>query len=86
MPFDMELEARLRPPEFVMAPYPPKVITLANGRQLVVREITRDDVPRMLEAVRPIMTYERDYYDIVASRVYAELLAWYRYREQSEFV
>ena len=85
MPFDMELEAKLRPPEFPMVPYPPKVITLANGRQMVVREITREDVPRMLEAVRPIMTYERDYYDIVAARVYAELLAWYRYREQCEF-
>ncbi len=85
MPFDMELEAVLRPPEFPMVPYPPKVITLANGKLMVVREITRDEVPRVLEAVRPIMTYERDYYDIVASRVYAELLAWYRYREQSEF-
>jgi hypothetical protein len=85
MPFDMELEAVLRPPEFPMVPYPPKVITLANGKPMVVREITRDDVPRVLEAVRPIMTYERDYYDIVASRVYAELLAWYRYREQCEF-
>ncbi len=85
MPLDLELEAVLRPPEFPMVPYPPKVITLANGRQLVVREIVREEIPRVLEAVRPIMTYERDYYDIVASRIYAELLAWYRYREQCEF-
>jgi hypothetical protein len=85
MPLDMELEAVLRPPEFPMAPYPPKVITLANGKQLVVREIVREEIPRVLQAVRPIMTYERDYYDIVASRIYAELLAWYRYREQCEF-
>jgi hypothetical protein len=85
MPFDMELEAVLRPPEFPMVPYPPKVITLANGKKMVAREITREDVPRMLEAVRPIMTYERDYYDIVASRVYAELLSWYRWRIVNEF-
>jgi hypothetical protein len=85
MPFDMELEAVLRPPEFPMVPYPPKVITLANGKKMVVREIVREDVPRVLQAVRPITTYERDYYDIVASRVYAELLAWYRYRIQNEF-
>jgi hypothetical protein len=85
MPLDLELEAVLRPPEFPMMPYPPKVITLANGKQLVVREIVREEIPRVLEAVRPIMTYERDYYDIVASRIYAELLAWYRYREQCEF-
>jgi len=31
------------------------------------------------------MTYERDYYDIVASRVYAELLSWYRWRIVNEF-
>lgn len=85
MPFDMELESKLRPPEVPMVPYPPKVITLANGKQMVVREIVREDVPRVLEAVRPITTYERDYYDIVASRVYAELLAWYRYRIVNEF-
>jgi hypothetical protein len=85
MPVDLELEAVLRPPEFPTVPYPPKVITLANGRQMVVREIQREDVPRMLEAIRPITRYERDYYDIVASRVYAELLAWYRFRIQNEF-
>jgi hypothetical protein len=85
MPFDMELESRLRPPELPMAPYPAKFITLANGKHMVIREITREDVPRVLESVRPIMTYERDYYDIVASRVYAELLAWYRWRIVNEF-
>ncbi len=85
MPFDMELESKLRPPELPMVPYPPKLVTLANGRHMVVREITRDEVPRVLEAVRPITTYERDYYDIVASRVYAELLAWYRWRIVNEF-
>ncbi len=85
MPMDMDLEAVLRPPEVPMVPYPPKVITLANGKRMVVREITREDVPRVLQAVRPITTYERDYYDIVASRVYAELLAWYRYRIVNEF-
>jgi hypothetical protein len=86
MPIDLELESVLRPPELPMVPYPPKVITLANGKPMVVREITREDVPRVLEAIRPIMTYERDYYDIVASRVYAELLAWYRWRIVNEFV
>ncbi len=85
MPIDMELEAVLRPPEFAMPPYPPKVILLANGKHMVVREATREDVPAILQAVRPITTYERDYYDIVASRVYAELLGWYRYRMQNEY-
>jgi len=68
-----------------MRPYPAKAITLANGKKMVVREASREDVPRILQAVRPITTYERDYYDIVASRVYAELLGWYRYRMQNEY-
>jgi len=85
MAIDMELEAVLRPPEVPMVPYPPKVITLANGKKLVVREVTRSDVPKMLKAVRPTMTIDRDYYNVVGARVYAELLAWQYYRVVNEF-
>lgn len=85
MAIDMELEAVLRPPVLEMKPYPPKVITLANGKKMVVREATREDVPTILEAVHPIMFIERDYYDIVSARVYAELLGWYRYRVRNEY-
>ncbi|RPI32700.1 MAG: hypothetical protein EHM70_08295 [Chloroflexota bacterium] len=82
---DMELEAVLRPPVIEMQPYPPKVITLANGKKLVIRQATREDVPALLKAVHPCMFITRDYYDIVASRVYAELLGWYRYRVRNEY-
>ena len=85
MAVDMELEAILRPPEVPMVPYPPKVITLANGKKMVVREVTRKDVPKMLKAVRPTMTIDRDYYNVVGARVYAELLAWQYYRVVNEF-
>lgn len=85
MAIDMELEAVLRPPQLEMAPYPPKVITLANGMKMVVRQITREDVPALLKAVYPCLTIERDYYDIVSARLYGELLAWYRYRVKSEY-
>ncbi len=85
MAIDMELEAVLRAPEVYQAPYPPKVITLANGKQLVVREATREDVPVLLEAVRPTLGIERDYYDIVGARLFAELLGWYRYRVRNEY-
>jgi hypothetical protein len=67
-----------------MKPYPPKVITLANGKQLVVRQAEREDVPALLKAVHPCLFISRDYYDIVAARLYGELLAWYRYRVRSE--
>jgi len=85
MAVDMELEAVLRPPEIPMKPYPPKVITLANGKKMVVREVTRKDVPQMLKAVRPTISIDKDYYNVVGARVYAELLAWQYYRVVNEF-
>src|SRR3990172_2992572 len=85
MALDMELEAILRAPEVYQAPYPPKVITLANGKKMVVREVTRKDVPVLLEGVRPTLEIERDYYDIVGIRLYAELLGWYRHRMRNEY-
>jgi hypothetical protein len=85
MALDIELEAVLRAPEVYQAPYPSKVITLANGKKLVAREVTREDVPILLEGVRPTLKIERDYYDIVGVRLYAELLGWYRYRVRNEY-
>ncbi|MGD8813976.1 MAG: hypothetical protein PVI78_05815 [Anaerolineales bacterium] len=82
---DMELEAYLRPPEMDMPPYPAKVITLATGGKLVVRQVDRSAVPTLLDAVRPTLDVPRDYYDIVGVRLYAELLGWYRYRVRDEF-
>lgn len=85
MPVDLELEMVLRPPEIDQRSYPPKVITLANGKKMVVREVSREQVPILLKAVHPILFIERDYYDIVAARLYAELLGWYRYRVRNEY-
>lgn len=86
MAIDMELEAVLRPHQYEMAPYPPKMITLANGKIMVVRQAVREDVPAILKSVHPCLFIERDYYDIVSARLYGELLAWYRYRVKSEYV
>ena len=82
---DMELEALLRPPASRMAPYPAKVITLATGKQLVVRPVERKDVPTLLKAIKPAIDIPRDYYDIVGARLYAELLGWYRYRVRDHY-
>ena len=85
MAIDMELEAVLRPTQYPMVPYPPKLITLANGKKMVVRQIIREEVPILLKSVLPCLFIERDYYDIVSARMYGELLAWYRYRVKSEY-
>jgi hypothetical protein len=68
-----------------MVSYPPKVITLANGKKMVVRQAEREDVPVILKSVHPCLFIERDYYDIVSARLYGELLAWYRHRVKSEY-
>jgi len=86
MPVDMELEKVLRPYQYEMQPYPPKFITLANGKKMVVRQAVREDVPAILKSVHPCLFIERDYYDIVSARLYGELLAWYRHRVKSEYV
>ena len=81
-----EMEKKLRPPEAVLKPYPPKVITLASGEKMVVREAKREDIGALLGTVYPLIGVPADFYDIVAVRMYSELLGWYRYRVANEFV
>ncbi len=81
-----ELEKKLRPPQLDIKPYPSKVITLASGEKMVVREANREEVGVLLDTVHPLMGVAKDFYDIVAARMYAELLGWYRYRVANEFV
>ncbi|MCD4783907.1 MAG: hypothetical protein K8T10_08795 [Candidatus Eremiobacteraeota bacterium] len=82
---DMELEQILRPPELPMNPYPPKVITLATGNKMVVRPIDRSEVPVLLKAIKPTIKIERDFYDVVGARLYAELLGWMKHRVRNEY-
>jgi hypothetical protein len=79
------VEQSLRPPATNMAPYPAKHIELSTGEKLVIREVSRADVPLLLELVRPLVTVPTDKYDIVAARTYAELLGWATYRVKDEF-
>ncbi len=81
-----ELETKLRPPLLDMKPYPPKVITLASGEKMVVREAKRSELGVLLGSIYPLLGAPRDFYDLVAARMYGELLAWYRYRVVNEFV
>jgi len=81
-----ELEKKLRPPELGIKPYPAKMITLASGEIMVVREARREEVGVLLGTVYPLIGVPTDYYDIVATRMYEELLGWYRYRTANEFV
>jgi hypothetical protein len=80
-----ELEAMLRPPALPMAPYPPKSILLASGEVMVVRQASVDEVAAMLRYIQPLVWLDRDYYDIVAARLFAELLGWKAHRVRDEY-
>jgi hypothetical protein len=82
----IDLEKILRPVDTPMPEYPAKCMTLVGGEQLVVRQITRDEVPYLLPHVEPLIHVERDFYNVVASRVYAELLSYYTHRVVDEYV
>ena len=82
----IDLEKLLRPVDSPLPEFPAKCMTLVGGEQLVVRQVTREEVPAMLQYVEPLIHVERDFYDIVASRVYAELLGYYTHRVVDEYV
>ena len=80
-----EMEKKLRPPTIGMRPYTPKVIPLTTGEDMLVREVTMDEIPLLLETIEPLLKQPKDFYDIVSARIYAELLGMYRYRVQDEY-
>ncbi len=82
----VDLEKILRPSEMELPDFPPKFVTLASGEDMIIRQVSRDEIPDILPHIEPLMHVERDFYHIVASRVYAELLSYYTYRVQDEYV
>lgn len=80
-----KMEQQLRPPTIGLKTYEPKVIPLTTGEDMLVREATWDEIPLLMEAIEPLMKQPKDFYDIVASRIYAELLGMLRYRVQDEY-
>jgi hypothetical protein len=85
MAIDMELEAVLRPPEF------PSAALSAEGDHAGQQQAyggARGDArrcARLLQVVHPTLFIDKDYYNVVGARLYAELLAWQYYRVQNEF-
>lgn len=82
----VDVEKILRPVENPAPPFPPKYMKLANDQIMVIRQVGREDIPTLLKYVEPLLHVERDFYDVVAARLYAELLAYYYYRVQDEYV
>lgn len=84
------LEGILRAPKSPLLDreYEPKVVSLLNGQDMVVRMATEDDADLILEACKQMMDLEisTDFFDVVAARTYAEILGWVRKRVKDEWV
>jgi len=81
-----DLEKVLRPVDTPMPKYPSKVISLKDGQKMVMRQVGREAVPDLLPYIEPLIHCSKDFYDIVGSRLYAELLGYYTHRVQDEYV
>ncbi|HUK27030.1 MAG TPA: hypothetical protein VLV31_01285 [Candidatus Acidoferrales bacterium] len=77
-----DLEPILRPAEspLLLRKYEPRLLKLPDGKKMVVRMATEEDIPVMLQTTRSVMDEEKDFYDLVSSRVYAEILSHKRKR------
>ena len=77
-----DLEPILRPPEspLLSRKYEPRLLKLPDGKHMIVRMATEGDLPVMLQTTRSVMDVEKDFYDLVSSRVYAEILSQKRRR------
>ena len=75
-----EIEAMLQGPKLDIPPFPECQLKLKDGRILYSREAKLEEVPAMLGYMEKLMKVEHDFYDIVGSRVYSEILGWKRKR------
>lgn len=84
------LEGILRPPKspLMEVDYEPKLVDLRNGKRMIVRMATKDDAEILLEASKRMIDLDiaEDFFDIVAARVYSEVLAWVRERIKDEYI
>ena len=81
-----QIEPFLQAPPMDLKPWPEAMITLRDGRVMYIREAKLEEAPMMMEHVKKVMEVDRDFYDIVGARVYAELLGWYRKRLKDPYV
>ncbi len=69
-------------------PFEPKYIETPDGDKIVFRLAKREEAPIILKTLRQLIDpkYDRDFYHLVGTRTYAEVLAWYQHRYKDEFV
>jgi hypothetical protein len=81
-----DVEPLLQGYPMIVKPWPPATIKLRSGETIYIREARLEEAKTLLAFVHKVMDVERDFYDIVGARVYAELLGWYRKRIKDPYV
>jgi len=84
-----DMEATLRAvdaPYLERTAYPAKLVAMKDGSKILIRQATRADAPDVLKAIRLYIDVNKDFYDIVAWRTYAEVLAWTMYRIKDHYL
>ncbi len=85
--FDVaELEPLFQYPPIDMKPWPNAMITLKDGRVMLIRQAKKEEAPVMMEYIARVMEAEHDFYDVVGARVYAEIVGWYRNRLKDPYM
>jgi hypothetical protein len=69
-------------------PFVPKSYTLKNGEQLIIRPADKGEAPTILKSLKPLIDakYDKDFYHLVGTRTYAEVLGWYQNRLKDSYV
>jgi len=60
----------------VMKPYPRRKIVLPNGDEMIVRNITVNEVEKVAEAFHPKCLVHRDLFDMITHELCTELYLW----------
>lgn len=84
-----DMEAILRAvdaPYLEQTAYPAKSVGTRDGSKILVRQATRAEASEVLKAIRLYIDIRKDFYDIVAWRTYAEVLAWKMYRIKDHYL
>lgn len=81
-----EIEPLLQMPSMDIRPWPGAMVELNDGRILYIREANLDEAPVMMSYLKRIIEVERDFYDVVGTRLLAEIVGWYRKRLKDPYV
>jgi len=80
-----EIEAWLAGPVSTLTPFEPAYTKTRDGKNLVIRALRKEEAPELLKFLKKFIEIDRDFYDIVGVRVYAEVLGWLRNRLKDSY-